>query len=838
MKKLVFVGVALFGISVCADELWGKDIPVKSSSNLRSKSVQSKNSRSNRKSTSSKSTATKQREKSAARNSNKKNSENFKNSSRSASEKNSGKNTIVKSGTVSKSSDAGFSKLKLEDSVSYILKNIIGSIPSTDIRVMISNMDILSRSLPKKNRAEDIKTVLKKMSEATYCFDELLRIKSNLYLELFNQKEERGARLPDSVELDRVVKNLDSVDTKKLGEIISVCVREKLSTRIVNNLKDFSKKIKEAKKILGEIKEKFSPIMLARIEGIPELRNLEATNTAANRRLAKRREELEENKISENSSEEESDSGDSSDQIETDDYSPNENISPAESEGEVDENSPTLHKKKPEQRLDQEGEGTDESSETNGDNEKIKLKKKIIIDIWKSKAPEKKTSMENGTLNEIPNKVSNETSSNDEGINRPNSSNSSAEEEDPGKKPFQENNDEEGKTAQMLASGNNSEQLESKNPQQRPNESIESNKVTGNTDEPQEDENNSGERPSQEEPNRVKPQEDENDSSERPSQEKSDQVKPQEDENDSSERPSQEKSDQVKPQEDENSPGERPSQEKFDQIKPQEDEYDSSERPSQEKSDQVKPQEDENNSGERPSQEKSDQVKSQKRGKPLREQTSTEDSENKAKPVVEDLNDIENPEEFYKYLEANIGLLYERDFTNKQKTAFKKIKGYLKEIKSERSFEQKVSDVDRIIRGYNSLVALKPKTKDRENLPSVRRDKIKFLREKIYLEVFDDLSARVKRLQSNKNLSKLNMKEDFEKVLATNKANKKKFGNSKSGREKRQIMIDSAEAYDKLMEKIWKYPELIKAKRDREEFDRIGYTLDPVILSIDINPSR
>ena len=796
MKKLVFVGVALFGISVCADELWGKDIPVKSSSNLRSKSVQSKNSRSNRKSTSSKSTATKQREKSAARNSNKKNSENFKNSSRSASEKNSGKNTIVKSGTVSKSSDAGFSKLKLEDSVSYILKNIIGSIPSTDIRVMISNMDILSRSLPKKNRAEDIKTVLKKMSEATYCFDELLRIKSNLYLELFNQKEERGARLPDSVELDRVVKNLDSVDTKKLGEIISVCVREKLSTRIVNNLKDFSKKIKEAKKILGEIKEKFSPIMLARIEGIPELRNLEATNTAANRRLAKRREELEENKISENSSEEESDSGDSSDQIETDDYSPNENISPAESEGEVDENSPTLHKKKPEQRLDQEGEGTDESSETNGDNEKIKLKKKRIIDIWKSKAPEKKTSMENGTLNEIPNKVSNETSSNDEGINRPNSSNSSAEEEDPGKKPFQENNDEEGKTAQMLASGNNSEQLESKNPQQRPNESIESNKVTGNTDEPQEDENNSGERPSQEEPNRVKPQEDENDSSERPSQEKSDQVKPQEDENDSSE------------------------------------------RPSQEKSDQVKPQEDENNSGERPSQEKSDQVKSQKRGKPLREQTSTEDSENKAKPVVEDLNDIENPEEFYKYLEANIGLLYERDFTNKQKTAFKKIKGYLKEIKSERSFEQKVSDVDRIIRGYNSLVALKPKTKDRENLPSVRRDKIKFLREKIYLEVFDDLSARVKRLQSNKNLSKLNMKEDFEKVLATNKANKKKFGNSKSGREKRQIMIDSAEAYDKLMEKIWKYPELIKAKRDREEFDRIGYTLDPVILSIDINPSR
>ena len=640
---------------------------------------------------------------------------------------------------------------------------------------MISNMDILSRSLPKKNGAEDIKTVLKKMSEATDCFDDLLRIKSNLYLELFNQKEERGARLPDSVELDRVVKNLDSVDTKKLGEIISVCVREKLSTRIVNNLKDFSKKIKETRKILEEIKEKFSPVMLARIEGIPELRNLEATNTAANRRLAKRREELEENKISENSSEEESDSGDSSDQIETDDYSPNENISPAESEGEVDENSPTLHKKKPEQRLDQEEDGADESSETNGDNEKIKLKKKRIIDIWKSKAPEKKTSMENGTLNEIPNKVSNETSSNDEGINRPNSSNSSAEEEDPGKKPFQENNDEEGKTAQMLASGNNSEQLESKNPQQRPNESIESNKVTGNTDEPQEDENDSSERPSQEETNRVKPQEDENDSSERPSQEKSDQVKPQEDEDDSSERPSQEKS---------------------------------------------------------------DQVKSQKRGKPLREQTSTEDSENKAKPVVEDLNDIENPEEFYKYLEANIGLLYERDFTNKQKTAFKKIKGYLKEIKSERSFEQKVSDVDRIIRGYNSLVALKPKTKDRENLPSVRRDKIKFLREKIYLEVFDDLSARVKRLQSNKNLSKLNMKEDFEKVLATNKANKKKFGNSKSGREKRQIMIDSAEAYDKLMEKIWKYPELIKTKRDREEFDRIGYTLDPVILSIDIDPSR
>ena len=203
-----------------------------------------------------------------------------------------------------------------------------------------------------------------------------------------------------------------------------------------------------------------------------------------------------------------------------------------------------------------------------------------------------------------------------------------------------------------------------------------------------------------------------------------------------------------------------------------------------------------------------------------------------------DPNNIENPEEFYKYLETNIDLLRERDFTNKQKTAYKKIKGYLKEIKSERSFEQKVSDVDRIIKGYNSLVTLKPKTKDRENLPSVRRNKIKSLQGKIYLEVFDDLSARIKRLQSNEKLNKLNMRKDFEEVLAANEKNKKKFEKSKSGREKRQVMIDSAEAYDKLMEKIWKHPELIRTKRDREEFDRIGYTLDPVILSIDINPGQ
>ena len=205
---------------------------------------------------------------------------------------------------------------------------------------------------------------------------------------------------------------------------------------------------------------------------------------------------------------------------------------------------------------------------------------------------------------------------------------------------------------------------------------------------------------------------------------------------------------------------------------------------------------------------------------------------------VSDLNKTENLEEFYKSLEENISLLNEEKLESKQKTARNKVGSYLKEAKSERSFEQKVSDIGRVIKAYNSLVSLNPKKKDGKSLLPVQRDKIKDLRETIYLKVFNDLTSRIEKLESDKRFDGLDIQNDFDNFVKTNEQNKKDFEKSTSGEDKRKLMTNSAEEYDKLMEKIWKEPELIKTKRDQAEFDRVGYTLDPVILSIDVTQNN
>ena len=688
MKKLVFVGVTLFGISVCAGELWGATTIrsskrlSKSSPNLQSNSFQSGRNSSSVIRNSSNVRSVSKNQKTTAKNYVSKSYGNLRSVSNSASKKNTTR-SVTKSTTannirVSQNGSGSFLKLKLESNVVYILKNIIKNIPSSDIRVLMSNMDILSRSLPRKSKDEDVKVVVEKMNKATVCFDELLHMKSNLYAELFNQKETRS-NLSDSVDLDRIIESLNRVDTNKFGEIVAICVQKRLSTQIINNLEAFSKKIKETKKILGEIKKEFSPIMLSRIEGLPELKNLEAANTAANRRLANSKEESEANKITDAEdyfSEADKISGAEDyfdDNLEEDNHSLNNIHSQAEFEENIDEDVLYVPQKKPEQK----------------------------------KKPKQK-----------PNRVSQQE-------------NYAADEQSFPQKP------------NRISQQENYAADEQSFPQ-KPNRISQQENYTAN------------EQSFPQKPNWVSQQEDENDSNTQLSHGKIEQIKPQ----------------------------------KY-----------------------------ENSSG---------------------AQSSTVDSggKNNTATTVSDLNGTETPEEFYRLLETNIGLLSERDFTNKQMTAFKKIKGYLNDTKSVRSFEQKISDVNRIVKAYNSLVALSPKTKSGKRLPSVRRSKIKSLLEKIYTEVFDDLSSRIKRLQSNTNLDELNMGEDFKKILAANEKNKENFEQSDSGREKRDLMIKSVEAYDKLMEKIWKYPKLIKTKRDQEEFDRIGYTLDPVILSIDINPSR
>ena len=548
MKKSIFVGISLLSIGICVDDMWGVSARLRKYTRTYSGNYANQN---------------------------------YRNSVGMGNARNI------------------FSRMRLEENVSNILKEVVDKVPSKDIRGLAHNMRALSLRIPKKNGAEDVKAIVNKMNEAASCFEKLQQVRSNLYMELFNQSE-NVTDLPSSVDIDKILERLNQINMNKLGVIISICSRNQSLRIVTENLKNFSNRIKESKKILEEIKEKFSQTVLAQIEGIPELKNLGYTNTPSNRKLAELRDKDEESQIyGENSS--------------VDDF----------------------------------GYGSGYLSDDE------------MVSQGTSTSQQNVEQLEIGSNS--GSMVLHTTAGQQSGTNG--------------------------------SSGNASYQWT----------------------------------------------------------------------------PAQQNTEQTVV---ENDPG----------------------------------------------------VSSQE--VPMSQQ-NVEQSEIENSSDV-NINNKESPEEFYKFLRTNIELLNKNNLTNKQKTAYDKIVRYLEETKSKKNFEQRVSEVALIIKAYNSLIALRPKTKDGKNLFTVSRKKVKSLCNIIYLEIFDDLKSRMEKLKLDKRFEKF--KIDFDGFVALNNENKANFEKSDSGRDKRKFMNNSANAYDRLIEKIWKEePKLVNV------VDRIGYTLDTVISSIDVN---
>jgi len=194
---------------------------------------------------------------------------------------------------------------------------------------------------------------------------------------------------------------------------------------------------------------------------------------------------------------------------------------------------------------------------------------------------------------------------------------------------------------------------------------------------------------------------------------------------------------------------------------------------------------------------------------------------------------IKSLKEFYKHIEENLESIDENNAKDREKNRLTKLKKDLEDVQSDRSFEQKISDVKRITKSYNRIVTSYLKTKEGKNLMQVSRDVVKSLQELIYMEVFDNLSSKLEKLRDNKSLEGTKIKEHIEKILSKNEKNKKEFIKSKEGEEKRRIMTDSVESYDQLMDELFQQ-QIKNRKGDSVDSDKLGYSLETVILSIDV----
>ena len=117
----------------------------------------------------------------------------------------------------------------------------------------------------------------------------------------------------------------------------------------------------------------------------------------------------------------------------------------------------------------------------------------------------------------------------------------------------------------------------------------------------------------------------------------------------------------------------------------------------------------------------------------------------------------------------------EEDFNNEKKKAA--VLNYLNEAisncedknnTSRRRFAQRVSDVQKVIKAYNSLATLIPK-----KLNTVPRQKIKSLREAIYSDVFDDLTSSMEKLKADNKFK--NYEKDIDNAIGVNERNKSDF---------------------------------------------------------------
>lgn len=273
MKKLVFVSIVFFGVSVLSGDVWSA--PRNQSVAQNSQDTQSQKKKvkqSNRK----------------ARKQNNRKSQKAKNNEDRAPEK-----------------DDTKTEINLESNELYILKLFVDSVLERDIRAVITNMNLLARNLSFRRNGKDkegdltVREIVDILKQASSCFDELLRVRSSLYAELFNQVEPKS-KLPETTDLKNIRRNLNFIDTEKLSELIAKAEKRSISSRVIKNLKTFSEKKQKAESFIDEMIQKFTKGIISKVEGIPTLDNLSDLNTLSNNNLLKIRERVAPGKIFDN----------------------------------------------------------------------------------------------------------------------------------------------------------------------------------------------------------------------------------------------------------------------------------------------------------------------------------------------------------------------------------------------------------------------------------------------------------------------------------------------------------------------------------------------------------
>ena len=278
MKKTIFAGISLLSISICIDEVWGPPVRSHSMSDIRrGVSRQGSVSRYNNRGGASRQGSTVS------------NSQNRPNST--------GNMNVQSTTNVRPESVKSFlESVLIERSASDDLKKIIDEVPSEHIKILQRNMENFNTFLS-GNRDEDAKNVANKLKRAIACLGELITTR-NVICSQLQYEMRKDKNLSNSVvSLSEINKDLSKINMQKLSEIISICENEKtlgILGTFTEDLKKFSNRIKDLKDILKKMNETFSPVVLGQIEGNPEFKNLEFANTPANRRLAKIRDDEEE----------------------------------------------------------------------------------------------------------------------------------------------------------------------------------------------------------------------------------------------------------------------------------------------------------------------------------------------------------------------------------------------------------------------------------------------------------------------------------------------------------------------------------------------------------------
>ncbi|MCR4623522.1 MAG: hypothetical protein K5780_02585 [Alphaproteobacteria bacterium] len=831
MKKTIFVGISLLSISICIDEVWGLLNSRVGSSNRRNSTGNITRGMSTRGSM-------------------------FENRRNNTGNITGGMNTrgsVFENRYNSGNTRDILSDIILEKTVLDELKDIIDEIPSKNIRFLQRNMRYLSISLPRGNGVNDVQMIINKINGALNCLEDLLSIRNNLYFELFNRTE-RIENLPDDVELNGIIEDFGRIDMARLGKIISICEKERSLESITANLRKFSNRIKESKNFLEDINQRFSQILISQIEGNPERKNLELANTPENRRLGKIRDDNEEQNAFDDVPspyDASSSQGPSTQQPGTEGNSGN--TVPQSTPG-TENNTNNATNSQPTPVQQSVGQSATESSSANAAVAQVASVPQNTVqttDVSNSNATTPGVSgqpqnTEQQPVSDNSSQVSTQQSANNATTNvlasqGDSSNNVTNSQPTPVQQSVGQTTTESSPTNAAVAQVASAPQNTVQSTVGDSSNNATSTQQPANSAAPQgQNSGTEGSAGNAAIPQGITTQSTENNTNNAPI--------PQGDSSNNA----------MNSQPTSTQTGQQPGTEgSSGNATPQPNTGQTAEESSPSTSTQVTP-----------------------------AQQSIELPTTASNFQVNIIN-RENPKKFYVSLEQNVKFLKDEDLNNeKKKAAYDRICKYLEEAKLERSFEQRVSDAQRIINAYNSLTILIP-----QKLKAVPRQKIKSLRETIYSEVFDDLKLRMEKLKSDDRFK--NYEKDIDNFIKLNERNKSDFFDNdffnaffkeikenqdinfakflkskgketesfeaitsdrknRAGRNdqfssalmyddkkamsvigiyRRGLMSASVDAYDQLIRKIWN-----ETGVDYKVVDLVGPVLhDGVILSIDVN---